>query len=176
MQRTRKAVPVVLIAMLLLVSLSLAVGCGGGETATEETQPPDTGVVVVEATTTTIPGPPKAFKHLIGTSLAVTDETPEKVRASIERHTPMVIAFYVTGGTDDSVVLKHLNDLSVRFADIDFHEFDYKLPDDYGDLSALLEIDYPPQVTFVDDRGVIQAVTSGYADEGTLNQNLTNIR
>ncbi len=175
MQRMRKAVPVVLIAMLLLVSLSLAVGCGGGDTTTEETQPPDAGVVV-EVTTTVAPGPSKAFKHLIGTTLAVTDDTPEKVRASVERHTPMVIAFYVTGGTDDSVVLQHLNDLSVRFADIDFYEFDYKLPDDYGDLSALLEIDYPPQVTFVDDRGVIQAVTSGYADEGTLNQNLTNIR
>ncbi|MBU2602143.1 MAG: hypothetical protein KKA32_08245 [Actinobacteria bacterium] len=171
----RKAVPVVLVAMLLLVSLSLAVGCGGDETATEGTQPPDAGVVV-EPTTTTIAGAPKAFKHLIGTTLAVTDESPEKVRASIERRTPMVIAFYVTGGTDDAVVLKHLDDLAVRFAEIDFYKFDYKLPGEYGDLSALLEIDYPPQVTFVDDRGVIQAVTSGYADEGTLNQNLTNIR
>ncbi len=174
MQRKRKTVQVLLVVTLVLVSLSLAVGCGGDETTTD-TQPPDPGAVVAE-TTTTIAGPPKAFKHLIGTALALTDESPEKVRASIDRRTPMVIAFYVAGGNDDAVVLKHLDDLAVRFPEIDFYRFDYKLPDEYGDLSALLEIDYPPQVTFVDDRGIIQAVTSGYADEGTLNQNLTNIR
>ncbi len=174
MQRHRNTALVeVLSAALLVILVFAAVGCGGGdeEAVTETTAP-----VVVAETVPAVPPPPKAFANLVGTSLTPSEETPEEVRTGLEQHQPMVIAFYVTGGTDDAVVLDSLDALALRFSDVDFYTFDYKKPAAYGDLSALLEVDYPPQVAFIDARGTVRAVTSGYADEGTLNQNVVNIR
>lgn len=175
MQRQRKtALAGVVIAALLVTMALSAVGCGGGgdETAATDTTAP----AVVAPPTTVTAGPPKAFADLVGTTLTASEETPAEVRTGLEQHQPMVIAFYVTGGTDDTVVLDSLDALALRFSDVDFHLFDYKQPAAYGDLSALLDVDYPPQVAFIDARGTVRAVTSGYADEGTLNQNVVNIR
>lgn len=175
MQRHRKIAPVeVLTIALLVVAALLAAGCGGGDDDTAATD--TTAPVVVAETTTSIPGPPKAFADVVGTTITPSDETPEDVRTGLEQHQPMVIAFYVTGGTDDLVVLETLDALALRFSDVDFYLFDYKQPSEYGDLSALLDVDYPPQVAFIDSRGTLRSMTSGYADEGTLNQNVVNIR
>lgn len=176
MQLHRKTALVEVLSLALFVIVAVVVvGCGGGG----DTSTTDTTVVlvpVVDPVTTIMPGPPKAFKALIGTTLVASEDTPEEVRSGLEQHQPMVIAFYVTGGTDDTVVLDTLDALALRFSDVDFYQFDYKKPAAYGDLSALLEVDYPPQVAFVDARGTVRAVTSGFADEGTLNQNVVNIR
>lgn len=173
MQRHHRAA--VLKVSLLAASIAAALlfaGCGGGDTTTEETSttlapPPIT-------TVTTVPG--KAFAELVGTELVAGDETPEDVRSGLEQHIPMVVAFFVTGGTDDTVVLQELDKLAVQFSDVDFYKFDYKIPAVYGDLAMQLQIDYPPQVAFIDSNGIIRGVTSGYADEGTLNQHVANIR
>lgn len=172
--QSKTALAKVLSMALFAIVALLVVGCGGGgDTATTDTT---VAPVPAEAPVTTIPGPPKAFKELVGTTLVASEDTPEEVRSGLEQHQPMVIAFYVTGGTDDTVVLETLDALALRFSDVDFYQFDYKKPAAYGDLSALLDVDYPPQVAFVDARGTVRAVTSGFADEGTLNQNVVNIR
>ncbi|MHB9148795.1 MAG: hypothetical protein ACYC33_01725 [Thermoleophilia bacterium] len=173
MQRHRRAVyfRAALLAVAM-VGASLLVGCGGGGATSDETSttlPP-------APTTTAVSLPGKAFADLVGTKLTATEETPEEARESLERHIPMVVAFYVTGGTDDTVVLDSLDTLALRFSDVDFYTFDYKVPAAYGDLARQLQVGYPPQVAFVDSNGVVQGVTSGYADEGTLNQLVTNIR
>lgn len=173
MQRQRKAVYVkAALLAVAIVGASLLVGCGGGGATSEETSttlPP-------APITTAVPLPSKPFADLVGTKLTATDETPEEARDSLERHIPMVVAFYVTGGTDDAVVLDNLDKLALRFSDVDFYTFDYKAPTAYGDLARQLHVGYPPQVAFVDSNGIVQGVTSGYADEGTLNQLVTNIR
>lgn len=174
MQRQRKYVLAgILSATLIVFAALVAGGCGGGdETAATDTTAPAAPVV----TAAPVAPPVKAFSNLVGTALAPSEDTPEDVRTGLEQHQPMVIAFYATGGTDDAVVLDTLDALALRFSDVDFYVYDYKKPAAYGDLSALLDVDYPPQVAFIDARGTVRAVTSGYADEGTLNQNVVNIR
>lgn len=162
-------------AALLAVTMAgaaLFVGCGGGGSTSDETSttlPPDPVTTVVSV-------PSKALSDLVGTKLTATAETPKEAKDSLERHTPMVVAFYFTGGTDDTVVLDSLNALALRFSEVDFYTYDYKMSAAYGDLARQLHVGYPPQVAFVDSNGVIQGATSGYADEGTLNQLVTNIR
>lgn len=173
MQRHRRAAA--LKVSFLTASIAAALlfaGCGGGDNTADETSttlapPPVT-------TVTTLPG--KAFADLVGTELVASDDTPEDVRTGLEQHMPMVVAFFVTGGTDDSMVLDELDKLAERVSDVDFYKYDYKTPAAYGDLAVQLQVDYPPQVAFIDSNGVIQGVTSGYADEGTLNQHVANIR
>lgn len=173
MQRHRR--PAALKVSFLTASIAAALlfaGCGGGDGTADETSttlapPPVT-------TVTTLPG--KAFAELVGTELVASEDTPEDVRTGLEQHMPMVVAFFVTGGTDDSVVLGELDELAVQYSDVDFYKYDYKTPAAYGDLAVQLQVDYPPQVAFIDSNGVIQGVTSGYADEGTLNQHVANIR
>jgi len=173
MQRHRRSVylKISLLAASVVAALLLA-GCGGGDAASE-----DTSTTVPPAPTTTAATvPARPFGDLVGTTLTATEETPEEVKNGLELHIPMVVAFYVTGGTDDDVVLDNLDKLALRFSDVDFYTFDYKAPAAYGDLAGQLHVDYPPQVAFVDASGVIQGVTSGYADEGTLSQLVANIR
>lgn len=173
MKRHRRAVYLkAALLALAIAGASLVVGCGGGSATSDETSttlPP-------APTTTVVSLPSKAFDDLVGSKLTATDETPEEPKDSLERHIPMVVAFYVTGGTDDTVVLDNLDKLAAQFSDVDFYTFDYKVPATYGDLARQLHVGYPPQVAFVDSNGVVQGVTSGYADEGTLNQLVTNIR
>jgi hypothetical protein len=171
MQRQRSIVTSI---FLLVVALALAlflVGCGGDEAADETTT-----TVSTVPTTTSSTAPPEPFADLIGTTLELTDETPPDLKNSLETSTPVVVTFYVTGGTDDTAVLTNLDKVALKNADVDFYSYDYKTPDLYGDLAGALQVEYPPQVVFIDSSGVIQAVTSGFADEGTLNQLVTNIR
>jgi hypothetical protein len=65
--------------------------------------------------------------------------------------------------------------LKTSFGQYEFLVYDYKLPNDYGDLSTLLGVGYPPELILVDKTGVVQKVYNGYIDEGTLNQGLVNL-
>src|SRR5665811_2618556 len=58
---------------------------------------------------------------LVGTALSTTEDTPEDVGNSLDLHVPMVLAFFVTGGTDDAIVLEQLDKLALRFSDVDFY-------------------------------------------------------
>lgn len=173
MQRHRRAAYIkTALLTVAMAGTALLVSCGGGGANSDETSttlPP-------APTTTVVSLPSKAFADLVGTKLTATEETPQEAKDSLERHIPMVVAFYLTGGTDDTTVLDSLDALAQRFSDVDFYTFDYKTPAAYGDLARQLRVGYPPQVAFVDSNGVVQGVTSGYADEGTLNQLVTNIR
>ncbi|GAB4243879.1 MAG: hypothetical protein Kow00122_00010 [Thermoleophilia bacterium] len=167
MTRFPRWVPVVLTGLLAVA----AAGCGGGgePTSTVSTAP-------AVAPPSSEQGPADPFAAAIDTPLRPTEETPAEVKEAIEQHRALVVAFYVTGGTDDGQVLDALKSLRTKYPDVTFALYDYKAPSTYGDLSRLLPVDYPPEVIFIDTSGVIRKVTSGYVDEGTLNQLVVNIR
>ncbi|MCZ7661999.1 MAG: hypothetical protein M5U22_03160 [Thermoleophilia bacterium] len=157
--------------LLALAALALAVGCGGGEetTTTVSTVPPITPPASEQ-------GSVDPFAAIVGTPLQPTSDTPAEVKSAVEQHRPVVMAFYVTGGTDDAKVIDALKTLQGTYTDVTFVYYDYKAPATYGDLSILVPVDYPPQVIFVDTNGTIRQITTGYVDEGTFNQLVVNIR
>lgn len=158
-----------------VVALSLAVaiaGCGGGgeTTTTTAVVPPGGG----GPATTVAPG--SAVNALIGQPLTPTENTPVEIVDAISQHRPVVILFYVPGGADDGVVLDEIKALESKYSDVTFALYDFKDPKSYGDLGILLNVDYPPQSVFIDTRGLVYDVRTGYVDEGTLNQQVVNIR
>jgi len=87
----------------------------------------------------------------------------------------MVVMFYIPASTDDDSVRSSLNNLKPKYPDVLFLLYDYSKVKAYGDMAQQLKVNYPPQVMFISDQGVVRSFTSGYADEGTLNQQLANI-
>src|SRR5665811_1455188 len=98
MQRHRKAVypQVSLVVLVIAVALVLAACGGGGGSGAEETS---TTIPPASPTTAGAAAPTKAFADLVGTTLSTTEDTPEDVGNSLDLHVPMVLAFFVTGGT-----------------------------------------------------------------------------
>lgn len=175
MLRSPRWTPLLLIAALLTVGAFGALACGGDEEpppTTATTAPPggDGGSDTTEAMSS------DPFAALIGTTLEVTEETPPEVSDAIEQRRPLVLLFYVPGNVDDAQVLDSLKKLESTYSDVTFVYYDYKVPSAYGGLGQALQVNYPPQAVFIDTRGVIQDVTSGYVDEATLNQAVVNIR
>jgi hypothetical protein len=164
-----------LAALVLILTLSLlAAGCGGGEEQATETTV-NTVAVAAQPVANTQPTQ-SVHEGLVGTVLEPTEQTPVEVSEALAQGRPVVVMFYVPGSHDDSLVRESLDKLMPQYEDIFLAVYDFKVPDAFGDLARLLEVDYPPQVVFVDTAGVIRSVLSGYADEGTLNQHLANIR
>ena len=158
---------------ILALSLAVAIaGCGGGGGATTTTAAaPRAGA---GPATTVAPG--TAVNPLIGQPLTPTQNTPAEIADAISQHRPLVILFYVPGGADDGVVLDEIKALETKYRDVTFALYDFKDPKSYGDLGILLNTDYPPQSVFIDTRGFVYDVRTGYVDEGTLNQQVVNIR
>lgn len=154
------------LVLIILVAL-LALGCGGGDEKTTTTK--------ARVVTTAAPSSSgSAADELIGTTVKPTEDTPgEFVDAYGVR--PIVLLFYVPGGTDDISVSETLNALAPSFNKYLFLVYDYKAPEAYGDLSSLLKVDYPPALILIDRDGVIDGVWNGYIDEGTMNQALVNL-
>jgi hypothetical protein len=150
--------------LVLLVAL-VACGCGGG--GDEETTT-TSGVV------TTVPPGSGTGDDLLGETVSVTEDTPADF-VDAYGVTPIVLLFYVPGGTDDVKVAETLDGLTSSFDDYVFLVYDYKTPSAYGDLSSLLDVGYPPELVLIDKDGVIEGVWNGYVDEGTLNQALVNL-
>lgn len=163
--------------LVVLVLAALLAGCGGGaESAVQET-PPDSVPAVQQVANTVPAGPPKpSYEQIVGEQLIASEETPAPMAAALAERRPVVVFFYVPGSADDSLVRESLDKLEPKYEDITVLRYDFKAPDEFGDLARLLEIDYPPQLVFVDPSGVVRSVLSGYVDEGTLNQHLVNIR
>jgi len=157
-------------ALVLMLAVAIA-GCGGGgdEATTTTVQVPPSG-----ADTTVAPG--GSFDDLIGQPLVTTSETPAEITDAISQHLPIVILFYVPGGTDDSAVLDELKALQTEYPDVTFALYEYSDPASYGDLGVLIKVDYLPQTVFIDTRGIIYDIQTGYIDQGTLNQQVVNIR
>jgi hypothetical protein len=152
--------------LILLVAL-VAWGCGGG--GDEETT--TTGLPVVTAAPS---GPEAAVNELIGQSVATTEDTPADF-VDVYGVKPIVLLFYVPGGTEDVSVSESIDALTSSFGDYVFLVYDYKAPEAYGDLSSLLKVGYPPEVVLIDKDGIIEGIWNGYVDEGTLNQELVNL-
>jgi hypothetical protein len=156
---------------LLVVGLAAFLwGCGGGGSAST------TSTSLPAATAATGPvSVGSAVEDLLMTKLAVTDNTPEEYVAAIGQARPVAMIFYVPGNVDDEKVLETFKTLQPDFPEYTFLIYDYKNPSAYGDLSMLLEVNYPPEVVLVDRAGTVQDIWNGYVDEGTLKQCLINL-
>jgi len=151
--------------LVVLVAL-FAFGCGGGDEETTTTS--------LRVVTTAPAGGGSPADELVGTTVKPTEDTPA---AFVEAYgvRPVVLLFYVPGGTDDISVSETLDGLVSSFDKYLFLVYDYKAPEAYGDLSSLLKVDYPPALILIDRDGVVEGVWNGYVDEGTMNQALVNL-
>lgn len=159
------------VVLLAVGLLAASVGCGGENGKTTST----TRKAASASRTTTVTAAIPVAERLVGTVLRPTEDTPPDYTAAVGEGRPVVVVFYVPGNADDSKVLAALENLRAEFDDYAFLLYDWNKPESYGDLSTLLEVDYPPQTILIDRQGVIQRIWNGYVDEGTLRQCLTNI-
>jgi hypothetical protein len=161
------------IALVVLVALGLAVflsACGGGGNAST------TDSSVARTTRTTAPrSVGSAVEELLLTKIATTDETPQEYVAAVGQARPVVMLFYVPGNVDDGKVLEAFQAVQTDFPEYTFLAYDYKTPSAYGDLSMLLQVNYPPEIVLVDRAGTVRQIWNGYVDEGTLEQCLINL-
>ena len=160
-----------LILLTLLTGAVAASGCGGGAEAQETT----TTTLAAAAA----PGEPAAevipHEELAGSYLELNEETPLEVQEAVEQGQPMVILFYVNGGEDDMRVRESVDAVAGDYPEIRFLSYDFKDPESYGNLGRKLRVDYPPQLMFINEDGLINKVISGYVDQGTLFQSVANI-
>jgi hypothetical protein len=159
-------------ALVLIVTIGAAVlltGCfGGGSSSTTSSLPAPANT----GTTQSVGG---AVTDLLMTKLATTEDTPEQYVAAVGQAKPIAILFYVPGGADDTKVLGTFQAVQADFPEYTFLTYDYRNPAAYGDLSLLLQVNYPPEVVLIDKAGQVQNIWNGYIDEGTLKQCLINI-
>lgn len=164
-----RCVTAILVAVVLLALL--AWGCAGGGQSTS------TSSGILDTTTLVPPGNGSAGggSQLLLTQLKTTEDTPTAYVDAVAQGRPIVLLFYVAGGADDMQVLESLTRLQPAFEDYVFLIYDYKMATEYGDLSTLLRVSYPPELVLVDDTGTIREIWNGYVDEGTINQSLVNL-
>ncbi len=157
--------------LVLVLALGLAVllaACGGGGSPTSTT--------AAKTTRTTAPqSVGRAVAGVLQTQVASTQETPEEFIVAMGEARPIAILFYVPGSVDDAKVLDTFKSLQVDFPGYTFLAYDYRNPVAYGDLSLLLQVNYPPEIVLIDRSGKVQNIWNGYVDEGTLRQCLINI-
>lgn len=160
-------------AILLVLVALLAVGCGfgGGGSGSATT----TVVSLGTSPSAAVSSLATPQTQLIGTKFKPTKQSPTDVADAIQQAKPVVLLFYVAGGTDDSQVLASLQKLQPSFSTYVFGVYDYKTPDAYGDLSLLLQVNYPPELILIDATGTIKQIWNGFVDEGTINQSLVNL-
>lgn len=149
------------ICVIVLLGVALA-GCGQTTSTT----------TTATATTTTH----KSADGPVGYPLQATDETPVELAQALRAKKPVVILIYVAGGATDEPVRKSLAALAPKYPDVTFLTYNYNNPKEYGDIVGLLGIHYPPFVAFVDTGNVVRYLTTGFVDEGVLNQYVVNIR
>jgi hypothetical protein len=162
--RIRQSVLVLLLAIGLAVLLG---ACGGGTTTSSTTAKPTQTTVTQSAGS--------AVQDLLLTELATTQDTPEEYVEAVGQAKPVAILFYVPGNIDDTLVLDVFKLVQADFPDYTFLEYDYRNPQAYGDLSLLLQVNYPPEVVLIDKAGAVRNIWNGYVDEGSLRQCLINI-
>jgi len=161
---------------MLVLSLAVGVavllgGCGGGGQDTSTTST----TVAKTTRTTAAQTAGSAVQDLLMTQLATTQDTPEEYVAAVGQAKPVAMVFYVPGSVDDMKVLDVFELVQADFPDYTFLEYDYRNPQAYGDLSLLLQVNYPPETVLIDRAGAVRYIWNGYVDEGTLRQCLINI-
>ena len=160
-------------ALVLLLVIGLAVflwGCGGSSGST-------TSSTLARTThTTAAPSVGSAVEALLMTKLATTQDTPQEYMAAVGQARPVAILFYVPGSVDDAKVLETFKAVQADFPDYTFLTYDFKNPTAYGDLSILLQVNYPPEIVLIDKAGAVRNIWNGYVDEGTLKQCLINVQ
>ena len=159
--------------LALLTAIGLAVflwGCGGSSGATTSS------TVAVTPHTAATQSVGSAVEELLAskTKLATTQDTPQEYVAAVGQARPIAILFYVPGSVDDAKVLEIFKAAQTDFPDYTFLLYDYKNPAAYGDLSILLQVNYPPEIVLIDRAGTVRNIWNGYVDEGTLKQCLIN--
>jgi hypothetical protein len=169
--RSRQLALVVSVAIGLAVFLTGCLG-GGGSTSTTSTSVSGTTQVSTVAAGSSVGN---AVEALLETKLATTQDTPEAYVAAVGQARPVAMLFYVPGSVDDSKVLETFKTVQADFPDFTFLTYDYKNPESYGDLSLLLQVNYPPEIVLIDKAGTIRQIWNGYVDEGTLKQCLINV-
>jgi len=160
------------LVLFLVIGLTVFLGgCGfgGGGASSTPTSLLDTPRTTAPRTVA------KAVEDLLLTKLAVTEDTPEEYVAAIGQARPVAMLFYVPGNVDDDKVLEVFRGLQSSFPGTTFLTYDFKSPDTYGDLSMLLQVNYPPEIVLIDRGGTVRNIWNGYVDEGTLNQCLINL-
>jgi hypothetical protein len=116
-----------------------------------------------------------AVQALLETKLATTQDTPEAYVAAVGQARPVAILFYVPGSVDDAKVLDTFKEVQADFPDYTFLTYDFKDTQSYGDLSLLLQVNYPPETVLIDKLGTVRQIWNGYIDAGTLKQCLINV-
>ena len=168
--RSRQSVLALLLALLLTTGLAVSLsGCMGGGKATTTTS---SGAKTTRTTVAKSVG--SAVEDLLMTKLATTQDTPEEYMAAVGQARPIAVLFYVPGSVDDAKVLETFKAVQTNFPDFTFLTYDYKNPNAYGDLSILLQVNYPPEIVLIDRAGAVRNIWNGYVDEGTLTQCLIN--
>ena len=160
-------------ALVLVLVIGLAVflwGCGGSSSSTTSS------TVASTTRTTAAPSAGSAVEALLMTKLATTQDTPQEYMAAVGQARPIAILFYVPGSVDDAKVLETFKAVQADFPGYTFLAYDFKNPTAYGDLSILLQVNYPPEIVLIDKAGAIRNIWNGYVDEGTLNQCLINVQ
>jgi hypothetical protein len=160
-------------ALVLLLAVGLAVllgACGGSsDDSTTDTTTAKT------TRTTAAQSAGSAVQDLLLTKLATTQDTPEAYVEAVGQAKPIAILFYVPGSVDDTRVLDVFKLVQADFPEYTFLEYDYRDPLAYGDLSLLLQVNYPPEIVLIDKAGAVRNIWNGYFDEGSLRQCLINI-
>ncbi len=160
-------------ALVLLVAIGLATflwGCGGGGGGSA------TDTSVLRTTQTIAPqSVGSAVEDLLLTKLAVTEDTPEEYVAAVGQARPVAMLFHIPGNVDDGMVLEAFKAVQPEFPEYTFLIYDYENPRSYGDLSMLLQVNYPPEIVLIDRGGTVRDIWNGYVDEGTLRQCLINL-
>jgi hypothetical protein len=160
--------------VVLLVVLGLAAflwGCGGGDQADTAT----VSTLVNNTPTTAAASVQSEVDSILYKQLAVTENTPEEYVEAVGQARPVVVVFYVPGNVDDTKVVDALVALQPEFPDYTFLMYDFKDPSSYGDLSMLLQVNYPPETVLIDRDGTVKDIWNGYVDDGTLRQCLINL-
>ncbi|OPZ78627.1 MAG: hypothetical protein BWY79_00721 [Actinobacteria bacterium ADurb.Bin444] len=151
------------VIILLTFTLVLAAGCGDGTT-------PTTSAPVTPPTTH------KSGAGPVGEQLVASDNTPVELAQALTTKNPVVILIYVAGGSSDELVRQSLTKIAPKFPDVTFLMYNYNNPKEYGDIVGSLGVHYPPFAAFVDKGNVVRYLTTGFVDEGVLNQYVVNIR
>lgn len=170
--RSRQSVLALILALVLAIGLAVLLsGCmGGGSSATTTST-----IAAGKTRTTAAQSVGSAVENLLMTKLATTQDTPQEYMAAVGQARPIAILFYVPGGVDDAKVLETFKKVQADFPDYTFLTYDFKNPSAYGDLSILLQVNYPPEIVLIDKAGSVRKIWNGYVDEGSLKQCLINV-
>jgi ABC-type glycerol-3-phosphate transport system substrate-binding protein len=149
---------------VLVCGLLFLAGCGG--TTTTSTVAP-----ITPTTAAPVPG-----EGIMGREITASEDTPFEVARAFSEQQPVVVLFYVAGGSDDQPVRDALSRIAARYPDIAFALYDYKLPEAYGDLAVALAVDYTPYTVFIGADGIVAHTVTGFADEAVLQQFVENLQ